>query len=84
VIDQAKVRIARLTSIGRVCTELGRLYRAARTGKLPSADASRMATILMGMKACMETSEIERRLAEIEAAVVSRENVSPFKPRTAA
>jgi hypothetical protein len=61
---------------------LGRLYRAARTGKLPSADASRMATILMGM--CMETSEIERRLAEIEAAVVSRENVSPFKPRTAA
>jgi hypothetical protein len=70
--DQAKVRIGRLTSINRVCIELGRLYRAARTGKLPSADASRMATILLGMKACMETSEFEQRLIEIEIALAQR------------
>jgi hypothetical protein len=31
-----------------------------------------MATILLGMKACMETSEFEQRLIEIEIALAQR------------
>jgi hypothetical protein len=43
-----------------------------------------MATILVGMKACMEASEMERRLAEIEAAISQKANEPPFKPKVAA
>jgi hypothetical protein len=44
-----------------------------------------MATILLGMKACMETSELEQRLADIEAALTQRANQpEPFKPKVVA
>jgi len=50
--------------VGQVAAELGRLYRHARWGEIPVADASRLATILAVMRQCLEASELERRIAE--------------------
>lgn len=66
-----KVRIGRLTSVGRVAIELGRLYRQARRGDVTTQDAARLATILAAMRQCLEASELERRIDEMEAALTN-------------
>jgi hypothetical protein len=80
-----KVRIGRLTTVGEVAGELGRLYRQARRGDVPVTDASRLATILGVMRQCLEASELERRIAEMEAALGGEQftSVVPFKPKVA-
>ena len=67
--EKRKVRIGRLTTVGQVAAELGRLYRQARRGDVAVADASRLATILAAMRQCLEASELERRIADMEAAL---------------
>ena len=76
-----RIRIGRLTTVGQVAAELGRLYRHARWGEIPVADASRLATILGIMRQCLEASELETRIAEMEAALTpgSSGSVVPFK-----
>jgi hypothetical protein len=64
-----RIRIGRLTTVGQVAAELGRLYRQARRGDVAVADASRLATILAAMRQCLEASELERRIGEMEAAL---------------
>jgi Mn-dependent DtxR family transcriptional regulator len=78
--DKAKVRIGRLTSVGMVGVEIGRLYRLARRGDIESIEAYRLASVLSVMAKCLETSEFERRIAEMEAAVAQRA-AEPFKPK---
>ena len=56
--EKRKVRIGRLTTVGQVASELGRLYRQARRGDVAVADASRLATILAAMRQCLEASEL--------------------------
>jgi hypothetical protein len=75
------IRIGRLSSVGRVGIELGRVYRAARLGKINTSDASRLATVLLGLKACLESTEVERRLELIEKALEEPSNVTPFRSR---
>jgi hypothetical protein len=80
-----KVRIGRLTTVGQVAAELGRLYRQARRGDVAVADASRLATILAAMRQCLEASEVESRIAEMEAALApanaTTRSVVPFRSR---
>ena len=64
-----RIRIGRLTTVGQVAAELGRLYRQARRGDVAVADASRLATILAATRQCLEASELERRIGEMEAAL---------------
>jgi hypothetical protein len=80
-----RIRIGRLTSVGQVAAELGRLYRHARWGEIPVGDASRLATILAAMRQCLEASELERRIAEMEATLAGTEGSSivPFRARSA-
>ncbi len=66
---ERRIRIGRLTTVGQVASELGRLYRQARRGDVAVADASRLATILAAMRQCLEASELERRITEMEAAL---------------
>jgi len=79
--EHRKVRIGPLTTLGEVAAELGRLYRQARRGEVPVADASRLATILSVMRQCLEASELERRIAEMEAAIAPERSgtVVPFR-----
>ncbi len=73
-------RIGRLTTVGQVAAELGRLYRQARRGDVAVADASRLATILAAMRQCLEASELERRIAEMEAALSPAGPTHPIVP----
>ena len=66
-------RIGRLTSVGMVGIEIGRLYRLARRKEIETIEAYRL-------EACLETTEIEQRLADIERAIISGET---YKPRLA-
>jgi hypothetical protein len=80
-MDEKKKRarkIGRLTTVMQVAAELGRVYRDVRHEKIDSAYGNRMANILTAMRGCMEASEFERRIAEIETAV-SR-SMSRFTP----
>jgi hypothetical protein len=79
---QERIRIAKITSVARIGVELGKLYRGVRLGKIDSTEAVRMTTILLGMKQCMETAELEQRMSDIEAAIAARANQpSTFKPK---
>ena len=80
---KAKVRIGRLTSVGMVGVEIGRLYRLARRGEIDALEAFRLAQVLLGLKACLESSEFERRVAELEVAVAQREP-EHFRPKVVA
>jgi hypothetical protein len=66
------VRIPRLNSVARVGAEIGKLYRLMRHEELNTPDGMRMVQTLLGLKACLETCEIETRLKAIEEAVNGR------------
>jgi alanyl-tRNA synthetase len=67
---QRAVRIGKLQTVMQVAAELGRVYRDMRHEKIDSAYGNRMASVLTAMRQCFEASEFERRIAEIEAAVL--------------
>jgi hypothetical protein len=71
-------RIGQPTSVGRVAIKVGRIYSAARRGDIDSIEAYRLASVLSVMAKCLETTEFKRRIAEMEAAIVSRGH-EPFK-----
>jgi hypothetical protein len=64
--DCSKIRVGRLRSAGEILHELGRLYRQTKRGEVPSAEAFRMASILGIMRQCLESSDAEQRLAQLE------------------
>jgi len=64
-----------------------RLYKQARRKAGPdvgSAEAYRLASILSVMAKCLEQSEFERRIAEMEAVIAQRNNVEPIRPKVVA
>ena len=81
--DKRNVRIGKLTTVLEVAAELGRVYRDARHEKIDSAFASRLANILAVMRQCLETAELEKRIADIERAVGRPDAaaITAFKPR---
>jgi hypothetical protein len=78
---QRRVRIGRLTSVGRVAIELGRLYRQARYGEVETIEAYRLATILSAMAKCLETTAFEQRIAELEETLAQQRKAENFRPR---
>ena len=69
--------------MGRVGIEFGRLYRLARRKEVDTLEAFRLTQVLLGLKACLESSEFERRVAELGAAVSQREP-ERFRPKVVA
>lgn len=62
-------RVGPLLTVGDVCTELARLYRAARQGKVSPADASRLAFVLTALRQSLEVATLEQRVASMERLV---------------
>ena len=56
-----------LTTIEDVRRELARVYRDARSGKIEASNATRLAYILDLMRKMIETSDLEKRIAALEA-----------------
>lgn len=65
-VKKQSVRVGPLQTVGNIKTELGRVYRAARKGNIDITDASKLAQILNILRACIESSDIERRIAALE------------------
>lgn len=63
----SRVVRARLDTIGDVKSQLARLYREARGGKIATQDATRLASILAMLGRMIEGSDLEDRLAALEA-----------------
>lgn len=56
----------KLSTLGEIRSELGRLYREARMGRIDTADASRLTYILGQLREMHLAMEIESRLLELE------------------
>lgn len=74
------LRVHSLTTLQNVGIEMARTYRAMKRKEIPTADGYRMVMALAALKACLESSELEKRLADLEASV-SRGDVVPFRPK---
>ncbi len=63
---KGKTRIPPLGTVGGVCREMARVYREARHGDLPIEDGSRLVAMLTQLRAALETSALEERVAALE------------------
>jgi hypothetical protein len=59
-------RVLRLATVKEVRLELARLYREAREGKVPAADAAKFAFLLDRIRACIVDHELEERVERLE------------------
>ena len=57
----------RLSTVGNVSAEIAKIYREARSGAIPVDHASKYAHILSIIGRIIETSDLERRVADMEA-----------------
>ena len=57
----------KLDTVGNVSRELARIYREARSGLLDVGDASKLAHVLSTVARIMADSELEARVALLEA-----------------
>ncbi len=55
-----------LQSLEDVRREAARVYREARTGRIETADASRLSFMLQGIAKMIESATIERRIERLE------------------
>jgi hypothetical protein len=59
-------RVSRLRTLDDVRVELARVYREARTRKLPLDQAKGLAYLLQVMSGLIKETELERRVAALE------------------
>ena len=64
-IDMTSPRTA-LCKVEHIREELARVYRATRTGKIPTAEATRLTYILISLSRIIETSDLESRVKKLE------------------
>ena len=81
---QQQIRVGPLSTVRQIAHELSRLYKQARRKAGPDIGSAEATSILSVMAKCLETSEFERRIAEMEAAITQRNNVEPIRPKVVA
>ncbi len=64
---KAAVRIGRLDCVGRVATEMARVYRQMRRGEIDTLDGARLIAALRELRCALEAGDIERRIGALEA-----------------
>jgi hypothetical protein len=69
--------IGKLTSVGMIAIEVGRIYRHARRKQIDTITAYRLASVLAVMAKCLEQSQIEQRLDDLEKVLVARDRPQP-------
>ena len=71
VVQTPTLRIGRLTTLPQVRREMIRVYREARSGTLPSGEATRLTFILQAIAKLIEQGDTEARLEELERMITS-------------
>ena len=66
-VRKRKVRVARLDTVGRVVSELGKVYRLARQGEIDLGDAKSLTYVLRELRCALEAGDVERRLEALES-----------------
>lgn len=61
-----RARRIRLGSADEIATELQRVYREARSGMIPLADACRLAFLLTSLAKLRESGDLARRIEALE------------------
>lgn len=64
-----------LVTTGDVRTELAKVYRDVRTRKIPSAEGTKCAYILMAIARIIEGAEMERRVELLEQQLTGNKGV---------
>ena len=72
-------RIAELSTIGGVASEMRKVYRGVRHGDLTPGFGRTLVTILTDIRNC--NREIEQRLEAIESYIKTTDTSEPWKPR---
>lgn len=72
-----KKRVGSLKTVGQIISESARLYREARRGEIPASDASKLASILTGMRQAVEIVELKGEIDTL------RREISGEKPPAA-
>jgi hypothetical protein len=57
----------RLTSVNECRRELAKVYIAARKGKIPTGEATRLAYLLVSLSNMIRDNELEDRIAALES-----------------
>ena len=65
--DKEEVRIGPLDTYGGRRTEMGRVYRQMRRGKIDTLDGARLVGVLAQMNSAEIASDLERRMDAFEA-----------------
>jgi hypothetical protein len=68
----ARRRAYALDSAIGVRNELGRLYKAARTGKVTASDAAKLASVLDVLRRTIQSSDLQTRLELLESLLKRR------------
>lgn len=55
-----------LSNLEKIRVEMSRIYREARSGQIPVSDATKLTFILTQIVKVYESTEIERRLIDLE------------------
>lgn len=61
-----KEKRVRLKTVGDVSHEMAKLYREARNGRIDVSDASKLANMLSILSRILETTDLEKRIEELE------------------
>jgi hypothetical protein len=61
---------------------LGIIYRLAQIARMPWSDCAAAARVLREIRFCLETSDLEARLAKLEAAAAEADPEAPWPPAT--
>jgi hypothetical protein len=79
------IRIGSLATLGLVASELARMYRQARRQEISASDASKLASVLAVLRQCLEASDLEKRMADLEDLLSPEEsdNVVEFPTKKA-
>lgn len=74
---EALARPRPLNNLVSLRLEMTALYREARAGRIELGDATRLVYILMQIKAVLESSDMEKRMAELEEQIRAWQSRAP-------
>jgi len=77
-----KITRAPLTTLPGVVVEMGRIYRAMRSGKVPHDEGRSLVWVLSQLRAALESEAlvaIEQKLADLETRTINMVPVQPMR-----
>ncbi len=77
------VRVGKLATIADVAAEAARLYRGARQGRVPAADAAKFGFLLNVIRGCLEVASLEQRIERLEELERNAHVEEPARPHFA-